>query len=147
MDLSFLPLLNAILNGLCAVLLTTGWFFVKSGNTDAHRKTMISAFAMSSLFLACYVLHKVWKATTGLGLHTNYNGVGGMKTLYLSILLTHLLLAITVPVFAIIMIRLGLKGKNELHKRIGKIALPIWMYVSVTGVIIYLMLYPFNPAA
>lgn len=146
MDLSFLPLLNAILNGLSAVLLVTGWFFVKKGNTDAHRKAMISAFAMSSLFLICYVLHKVWKATTGMGLHTSYNGDGAMKTLYLSILLTHLLLAITVPVFAIIMIRLGLQGKNERHKRIGKIALPIWLYVSITGVVIYLMLYPLNPS-
>ena len=145
MDLSFLPLLNAILNGICTVLLVTGWWLIKTGKTDAHRKTMITAFAVSSLFLTCYLTHKIWKASTGQGLHTSYNEQGILKILYLTILITHLILAMIVPVLAIILIRLGLKGNFKLHKRIGKIALPIWLYVSVTGVVIYLMLYPFNP--
>jgi len=145
MDLSFLPLLNAILNSICTALLVTGWWLIKTGKKDAHRKTMISAFGVSCLFLACYLTHKIWKAIAGDGLHTSYNEEGTLKTLYLVILLTHLVLAMIVPVLAIILIRLGLKGNFKLHKRIGKFALPIWLYVSVTGVVIYLMLYPFNP--
>ncbi|MAX27655.1 MAG: hypothetical protein CMJ19_24430 [Phycisphaeraceae bacterium] len=145
MDLSFLPLVNAILNGMATVLLIVGWVLIKQGKRDAHRKTMITAFGISALFLVCYLGHKVWKAMEGGGLHTSYNGEGWIKGAYLLMLLTHVILAMAVPVFALILIALGRKERFELHKKIGRVALPIWLYVSITGVLVYLMLYPFNP--
>lgn len=145
MDLSFLPLVNAILNGTAAALLVLGWCLIKQGKRDAHRKTMITAFAVSAVFLVCYVAHKIWKASVGGGLHTSFNGTGVIKLAYLLMLLSHVILAMAVPVFALILIQLGRKERFELHKKIGKIALPIWLYVSITGVLVYLMLYPFNP--
>lgn len=145
MDLSFLPLVNAILNGIATVLLVIGWCLIRQGKRDAHRKTMITAFAVSSLFLVCYVTHKIWKATQGGGLHTSYNGTCAIKLAYLLMLMSHVILAMLVPVFALLLIQLGRKGRFELHKRVGKVALPIWLYVSITGVLVYLMLYPLNP--
>jgi uncharacterized membrane protein YozB (DUF420 family) len=145
MDLSFLPLVNAILNGIAGILLVIGWWLIKHGHRDAHRKTMITAFGVSSLFLVCYVAHKIWKAVVGHGLHTSFNGTGMIKVAYLLMLLSHVILAMTVPVFAVFLIQKGLKGQFEQHRKLAKIALPIWLYVSVTGVLVYLMLYPFNP--
>lgn len=145
MDLSFLPLVNAILNGTATVLLMVGWCLIKQGKRDAHRKIMLTAFAVSVLFLVCYVTHKIVKASIGDGLHTSFNGTGIIKIAYLLMLMSHVILAMTVPVFALILIQLGRKQRFEAHKRIGKIALPIWLYVSITGVLVYLMLYPLNP--
>ena len=144
MDLSFLPLVNAILNGISAVLLVIGWCLIKQGKRDAHRKTMVTAFVVSAIFLVCYVTHKIWKGYVGDGLHTSYNGTGLIKAAYLLMLMSHVILAMTVPVFALLLIHLGRKQRFETHKRIGRIALPVWLYVSITGVLVYLMLYPFN---
>lgn len=141
MDLSFLPAVNATLNGAAATMLVVGLVKVKRKQLTAHRNCMMSAFALSGLFLVGYVTHKVWK-----GAHTPFNGEGAAKAVYLFILFTHLVLAMTVPVFAVVLIRLGLKGRDELHRRVARWGWPIWMYVSVTGVVIYFMLYHFNPA-
>jgi uncharacterized membrane protein YozB (DUF420 family) len=147
MDLSFLPAVNASLNALAGVLLVVAYVLIKQGRRDAHRNVMLAAFATSGLFLVCYVTHYVWRASVKGGVHTAYNGQGVIRTAYYLMLLTHILLAMVVPVAAVVLIGLGLKGRYEWHRRIGRVALPIWLYVSVTGVLIYFMLYHFNPQA
>lgn len=147
MDLSFLPTVNAILNGAAACLLVAGLILIKQRRIDLHRKVMLSAFGLSALFLVTYVTHYVWRASVKGGVHTRYGGEDPWLTIYYLILITHILLAMAVPVLAIMLIRLGLKRRDAEHRRIARWAWPIWMYVSVTGVVIYLMLYPFNPAA
>ncbi|MCX5662344.1 MAG: DUF420 domain-containing protein [Planctomycetota bacterium] len=145
MDLSFLPAVNASLNATAGVLLVTGFVFVKRKNIPAHRACMMSAFAASSLFLVFYITHYVWRASATGTAHTKYHGPA--PTFYYVMLLTHIVLAMLVPVLAIWLIRLGLARRDALHRRVAKVALPIWLYVSVTGVLIYFMLYHLNPPA
>ena len=142
MDLSFLPAINASLNAVSAVLLVRGRRLARARRIDAHRRTMITAFAVSALFLALYVLHKAARGFESTTLHV----VGVAKVAYLLMLASHVLLAMTVPVFAILLIRHGLAGRIARHRRLARIAWPIWIYVSVTGVLIYLLLYQWNPA-
>ena len=103
---------------------------------------MLSAFAVSSLFLAFYLLHKWWRDFE----NTPFGGEGALQLLYLVILATHVILAMTVPFLAIALIRLGLTGRISTHRRLARVAWPIWIYVSVTGVVIYVLLYHLNPA-
>lgn len=103
---------------------------------------MIAAFVTSSIFLVTYVTHYVWRATVVGGTHTIYHGP--LPLLYYVILLTHILLAMIVPVLAIVLIVLAFRKRFEVHKRIARVALPLWLYVSVTGVLIYFMLYHLN---
>lgn len=145
LDLSFLPAVNATLNGLAAALLILGFVLIRQRKINAHRACMISAFVISALFLALYVLHKGWRASTGAGWHTSYNRHGLAKVIYLVILFTHLALAMLVPFLAILLIRLGIKRRYALHRRIARFALPVWLYVSITGVLIYVLLYYLNP--
>jgi uncharacterized membrane protein YozB (DUF420 family) len=140
-DLSFLPALNACLNALAASLLVVGRRLVRRGRVDAHRRTMLAAFAVSSLFLACYVIHKVSRGFE----NTTFHAEGAAKLAYLALLASHVTLAMTVPPLAIALVVLGLRGSLPRHRRLARVAWPIWMYVSVTGVVIYLLLYPFNP--
>lgn len=142
MDLSFLPAVNASLNGLATVLLVAGRQLARTGRYEAHQRVMGSAFAVSALFLVFYVAHKVWRGFE----HTPYHGTGGAKTFYLALLGTHLVLAMTVPVLAIVLIRRGLRDDREAHRRLARWAWPVWLYVSVTGIAIYGMLYHWNPA-
>lgn len=142
MDLSFLPSVNAALNGVATVLLWRGRRLVRAGRVTAHRRTMLSAFGVSSLFLALYVVHK---ASRGFQ-NTTFNVAGAAKVAYLVFLASHVILAMTVPVFAILLIGLGLRGRIASHRRLARVAWPIWMYVSVTGVAIYVLLYHLNPA-
>jgi uncharacterized membrane protein YozB (DUF420 family) len=138
-DLSFLPAVNAALNALATVLLIVGYRLIEAKRITAHRNCMIAAFATSSLFLVTYVTHYVWRATVIGGTHTAY--LGPLPLVYYTILLTHILLAIVVPVLAIALIVLGFRGRYATHRRIARVALPLWLYVSVTGVLIYFMLY------
>lgn len=138
-DLSFLPAVNASLNGVATLLLIAGLILIRRRQIVAHRNVMLSAFGVSSLFLGFYVLHKIWR-----GFETTSFNVEWARPIYLSILFTHVPLAMTVPVLAIALIRLGLTGRLASHRRLARIAWPIWMYVSVTGVVIYLLLYPLN---
>jgi len=138
-----LPTLNALLNALAAVLLLRGRALVRQGRIDAHRRCMLAAFATSTLFLALYVLHKALRGFESTTLHVE----GLAKLAYLALLFSHVSLAMTVPVLAIVLIRRGLRGEIARHRRLARIAWPIWIYVSATGVLIYLLLYPFNPAA
>ena len=103
---------------------------------------MIAAFSVSTLFLALYVTHKVWRDFETTAFHAE----GIAHAAYLALLFTHVTLAMTVPVLAIVLITLGLRGRIARHRRLARVAWPIWMYVSLTGVVIYLLLYPLNPA-
>tara|TARA_B110000014_G_scaffold135556_1_gene93785 strand:+ start:329 stop:775 length:447 start_codon:yes stop_codon:yes gene_type:complete len=142
---SSLPAVNASLNGLAFVLLVVGWVLIRRGHRDAHKKTMLAAFGTSILFLTVYLLyHGAMVHYTGEG-QVKFQGTGAIRTVYFVILISHVLLAIAVPVLAIMTIRRGLKQQWEAHRRIARITFPIWVYVSLTGVIIYLMLYQWNP--
>lgn len=144
MDLSFLPAVNAALNGCAFVLLCVGMVFIKQRRIDAHRRCMIAAFAMSCIFLVSYLTHYGWRASVVGGTHTKFTTGGVLGVIYYPMLISHILLAMAVPVLAIVTIRRGLKRQDEKHRRIAKITLPIWLYVSITGVLIYVMLYHLN---
>ena len=130
-----LPLLNAFLNGTAAVLLTVGWLLIKQRKIQAHRRIMLTAFGVSTVFLASYLLNHYHAGIV------YYKGTGMMRTLYLWILTTHTVLAAAVPVLAIITLSRGLKGRIRKHRAIARWTMPIWLYVSVTGVVVYVMLY------
>jgi uncharacterized membrane protein YozB (DUF420 family) len=143
MDFSVLPPINATLNAIATVLLVVGRRLARRGEVERHRIVMIAAFGVSSLFLLFYVSHKVSRNFV----NTTFNTEGWVKVAYLVLLGSHILLAMTVPIIAIALIRLGLRDDRERHRRLARIGWPIWIYVSVTGVVIYLLLYPFNPPA
>jgi uncharacterized membrane protein YozB (DUF420 family) len=128
-----LPALNAILNGTAAVLLTVGFLLIRKRRIAQHRTVMIAAFCVSIVFLICYLLNHYHAGIV------YYHG--SMKTLYLCVLWTHTPLAAVVPVLAIVTLTRGLKGRIASHRAIAKWTLPIWLYVSVTGVVVYAMLY------
>lgn len=134
MPLSWLPPTNALLNGTSAVLLLTGLYFIKHGRREAHKRCMIAALAVSTLFLAGYLTYHFQAGTT------RYSGTGAVRAVYLTILGTHTILAITVPPLAITTLVRALRQRFDRHRRIARITFPIWLYVSVTGVIVYLML-------
>jgi len=131
----YLPTLNAILNGTAAVLLTYGFYLIKNRRIAEHRRVMITAFGVSVAFLISYLVHH---AIVGL---VTSRLTGPLHTLYLTILFTHTVLAVTVPVLAIITLNRALKARFDRHVAIARWTLPIWLYVSVTGVVVYLMLY------
>jgi uncharacterized membrane protein YozB (DUF420 family) len=132
-----LPALNATLNAISAVLLVVAYRFIRRGQRDLHKRTMLAAFTVSVLFLISYL---VYHAQVG---SVRYPGTGAVRIVYLSILATHTVLAAAVPVLAIVTLRRGLKGRFEKHKKIARWTLPVWLYVNVTGVVVYLMLYQF----
>ena len=142
MDPSFLPSVNASLNALATALLLWGRSLIRRRRVDAHRRVMISACVVSALFLVLYVTHKASRSFE----HTTFHAEGLAKGIYLAVLFSHVTLAMAVPVLAILLIRHGLAGRFDRHRRLARVAWPIWIYVSVTGVAIYLALYPFNPA-
>ena len=144
-DWSFLPTLNAALNGVAATLLVVGLILIKQRRIHAHRACMIAALLVSSLFLVSYVLHKIWRASQDGDLHKEFNATGWMKSAYLVLLFSHLILAMAVPFLAIWLVRLGLKREDARHRRLARVAFPIWLYVSFTGVLIYILLYHMNP--
>ena len=137
-----LATVNALLNALAGVLLVIGFVLIKRGNETAHRRTMLSAFAVSVLFLACYLAYHVWPVGAAT---TPFRGTGAIKTAYYGMLYSHIILAAIVPVLAILTIRAGLQDRRERHRRLARWTLPIWLYVSVTGVAIYWMLYYLYP--
>jgi uncharacterized membrane protein YozB (DUF420 family) len=130
-----LPLVNATLNGISAILLTTGYILIRQRRIAQHRLCMLSAFATSTLFLISYL---VYHAHIG---SRPFTGQGPIRYVYYSILLTHVLLAIVIVPMALITLSRALKRRFPRHKAIARWTLPLWLYVSVTGVIVYLMLY------
>jgi uncharacterized membrane protein YozB (DUF420 family) len=135
MNINVLPAINACLNALSALLLLTGYAFIRRGNRRVHRFCMVTAFSVSVVFLASYLIHH---ALAGI---IYYQGQGWVRSLYFFILTTHTILAVLVPVLAIITLRRALRGDFARHKKIARITFPIWLYVSVTGVVVYFMLY------
>ncbi len=137
MDVPLVPTLNALLNALAAVLLLRGRALVKRGRIDAHRRTMLAAFATSTLFLGLYVWHKAMSGFES----TTFHAEGAARVAYLALLFSHVVLAMAVPPLAILLIRWGLRGEIQRHRRLARVAWPIWIYVSATGVVIYALLY------
>jgi putative membrane protein len=132
---SSLPALNATLNATSAILLTIGWFHIKARRIRTHRRFMISAFISSSLFLLSYV---IYHAQVG---SKPFPGTGVARTIYFSILIPHVTLAAVVLPMAIVTLRRGLRRDDSRHRRLARVTLPLWLFVSVTGVIVYVMLY------
>jgi putative membrane protein len=137
MTLTELPTVNASLNAVSTVLLFCGYIAVRKGRPDVHRNFMVAAMATSALFLACYLYYHFHFPTT------KYQGQGALRYVYFSILITHVLLAMVVPPAAIAAVWHAWKGRFDRHVRVTRWLWPVWMYVSVTGVVVYLMLYVF----
>jgi uncharacterized membrane protein YozB (DUF420 family) len=141
-----LPHVTASLNLTAVVLLGLGLYRIKQGQARKHKTMMVSAMAVSMIFLACYLLHKVALYETTGSFNKRFPrdpavASQAAQITYFAILFTHLPLAITVPVFALRAVYLAMKGRIVAHKKLVRWAYPIWMYVSVTGVLVYLMLY------
>jgi putative membrane protein len=130
----FLPALNALLNGLCAATLCVGFYFIKHRNIAAHRASMLLALAFSSAFLVSYIANHALHGDTIFPDH------GGVRTLYLSILASHVILSIVALPMVLITFFLSLSGRFAIHRRIARITFPIWLYVSITGVVVFLFL-------
>jgi uncharacterized membrane protein YozB (DUF420 family) len=126
---------NAVLNSIAAVLLVIGWVAIARGKWRAHRAAMIAAFVVSTVFLVSYL---TYHAIAG---SVPFQGQGLVRPVYFTILVSHVILAAAVPVLALRMFFLAWRGRWDAHRRLGRITLPVWLYVSVTGVVIYLMLY------
>jgi uncharacterized membrane protein YozB (DUF420 family) len=137
MSISQLPALNAILNSVSAILLITGYAFIRQKNIKAHKASMISAFVTSTLFLTSYLIYHFSKE---LG-PTRFLGEGIVRPVYFFILITHTALAIVIVPMVFVTFSRALKKRFDPHRKIARWTLPIWLYVSVTGVIVYLMLY------
>ena len=141
MSVSDLPALNASLNAISAVLLAAGYVFIRRGHKIAHRNCMIGAFGVSCVFLVTYVLHKILVK----GVHTKFGGEGIIKILYYAMLFSHILLAMVIVPMALVTMTRALRERFDAHKHIARWTWPIWMYVSVTGVLIYFLLYQIFP--
>lgn len=135
MDLTLLPTVNATLNALGAISLITGYAFIRRGDAHRHRLAMLAAFTFGVLFLISYLVYHFQVGSVP------FRGTGAIRKLYFSILISHTVLAAAVPVLATITLIRALRGRFDRHRRIARWTLPIWLYVSVTGVVVYWMLY------
>lgn len=135
MEIADLPALNASLNALASVFLVTGYVLIRRGHRDAHRRCMLMALTTSAVFLTSYV---VYHANAG---SVPFPGVGLIRVVYFAVLIPHVILAATILPLALLTTSRGLRGDFSRHVRIARWTLPLWLYVSVTGVIVYLMLY------
>jgi uncharacterized membrane protein YozB (DUF420 family) len=135
MDVRDLPALNATLNATAAVLLSIGYVLIRKGRIETHRKVMLAAFTTSVLFLVSYL---VYHANVG---SKHFPGSGAMRTIYLTILLTHTVLAAAIVPLVLVTLSRALSARYDRHRTIARWTFPIWLYVSVTGVVVYWMLY------
>lgn len=135
MGIADLPALNAALNATSAAFLVTGYALIRRGRVRQHRRAMIAAFVTSTLFLTSYVIYHAHAGSKP------FPGHGPLRTVYFLILITHIALAAVVPPLALVALTLGLRARFDRHRAVARWTLPIWLYVSVTGVIVYLMLY------
>ncbi len=138
--IQWLPHINVSLNSLASVLLILGFILIKRGQVKAHRNVMIATFIVSVIFLACYLTYHFQVPSKRFPTDTAVAPLAA-RYFYYGLLLSHVLLAITVPFLAIAAIVYGLKDNRQAHRRVVKYAWPIWLYVSVTGVAVYMMLY------
>lgn len=135
MTVQDLPALNATLNAAAAVLLVCAYAFIRSGRIAAHKRTMLAAFATSTAFLVSYLVYHFHVGSVP------FQGTGWVRKAYFAILLTHTILAVAIVPLVLTSLNLGLRSRFVKHKRIARLTLPLWLYVSVTGVVIYVMLY------
>ncbi len=135
MTIRDLPALNAALNGTAGLLLLAGWILIRRGNRAAHKRVMLGAVACSALFLVSYL---VYHFNVG---SVRFQRTGAIRNVYLAILLTHTVLATAIVPLVLITLNHGLRERFDKHRRIARVTLPLWAYVSVTGVVIYWMLY------
>jgi len=133
--LADLPVLNAILNAISLTLLVTGYVMIRRRHVTAHKRCMIAAFVVSIFFLTSYLTYRF------AGDEKRFGGTGWIRPVYFGILIPHVILAATIPVLASRTIYLALRGRIEQHRRWARVTLPIWLYVSVTGILIYFMLF------
>jgi putative membrane protein len=148
----YLPMLNAILNGTCSILLVTSLYYIMHGNVKVHKRLNITTFILSSLFLVSYILfHYLMRRDTLYG-DANGDGIlsaeeraaiGGLRTLYLSILTPHIILAAGVLPLVLLSFNYGLKMQVEKHKKLVRWTFPVWLFVTVSGVVVYLMISPY----
>jgi uncharacterized membrane protein YozB (DUF420 family) len=143
MTVQDIPALNAALNALATVLMTIGFVLIKQGKREAHRNAMIATGVVSAIFLVGYVAHKILVR----GVHTPFGGEGAIRTVYYTMLISHIVLAIAIAYLVPRTFWHALKGEYETHKRWAKFTYPIWYYVSVTGVLVYFFLYVWWPKA
>src|SRR5688572_7330472 len=137
----FFPPLNASLNALSGIFLLTGYFLIRQKKIQQHKRFMLAACMSSVLFLICYVTYHTIRG----GVVTKFAGTGGWRTLYLSILTSHTILAVVILPLAILSVYNGLKMRVAQHRRVAKWTFPLWLYVSVTGVLVYFFLYHWFP--
>jgi len=142
MTIQDLPALNASLNATSAALMTAGFFFIKTKRIAAHRACMIGAVIVSAAFLVSYIIYHVQKAEP-----TRFGGTGVIRSVYFTMLISHILLAIAIVPLVLRTLTLALKGRIEQHRAWARWTFPIWTYVSVTGVLVYFFLYRWWPSA
>ncbi|MBD1397815.1 DUF420 domain-containing protein [Pontibacter sp. JH31] len=136
-DVSFLPTLHAILNSLTAIALVVGYYHIKRGNIKWHRAAMVTAFGLSAIFLVSYVTYHFF------GERTIYGGDGLLKTFYYFVLLTHIVLAVVIVPLVLLSVYFAITEQFARHRRISRWTFPIWLYVAVTGVLVYLLISPY----
>lgn len=134
---TYLPHINGIINSLTTVLLLMGFYFIKQKNVEAHKRTMLAAFTLGSLFLVSYVLYHLTNESTPFG------GQGWVRPVYYFLLISHIILSVVVVWFVLRAVYYALSGQITRHKQTVKYAFPIWLYVSITGVVVYLMIKPY----
>jgi len=138
-----IPALNALLNGTATILICLGFVFIRGGKREVHRACMVAALLTSCLFLVGYVGHKI----AVHGVHTPFGGTGGIRTFYYIMLATHVVLAMAIVPLVLVTFRFALRGDFDRHRRWARWTFPLWLYVSVTGVLVYLFLYRWFPVA
>ena len=135
MSVTDLPAVNATLNAVATVLLVTGWMFIKRGRWQAHRAAMLGALVASALFLTSYLVYHYHAGSV------RFTGRGTIRVVYLAILFTHIVLAVAIVPLVLVTVSRALAQRFDRHRRIARITLPLWLYVSVTGIVVYVMLY------
>ena len=130
-----LPTLNAVLNATAAVLLLAGWWLIRRGQRDAHRVAMLSAFSVSALFLASYLVYHYEVGSV------RFTGRGPIRVLYFAVLVSHTVLAVVIVPLVLLALARALRGRFAAHRAVARWALPLWLWVSVSGVAVYWMLY------
>jgi len=142
MTVQDIPALNATLNGIATILILTGYGLVKSGRKEAHRKVMLTAGGVSAVFLVGYVTHKALVH----GVHTPFGGEGAIRGFYYAMLISHIILAIAIAYLVPRTFLFAIRGQFDRHRAWARWTFPIWLYVSVTGVLVYFFLYRWWPA-
>ena len=137
MALTIFPTINALLNGLTAILLLIGYYFILHGKRVLHKKIMLSAFSTSIVFLCSYLYYHAHVGSVP------FKGTGIIRPIYFTILISHTILAVLIVPMAIVTLVRGLSSRFDKHRKLARWTLPVWLYVSVTGVVVYMMLYHF----